>query len=181
MRALAALLFCLTCGPVTAQSLVIATTGTFPPYLFEDGDRPTGFDIDLMDEICAIHGFDCAYVIYPLREGLEAVANGHADVALGGIGATAEREVYGSFTCPYRTSGSSSTPIFARDPDIDLSTARIAVMADTQSHAALVAEAMTRCPSSTWKARSGLCWKATPTPITATPTACRWCPARRIS
>ena len=133
------LIWLMVAGPVAAQSLTIATTGTFPPYLFEDGDRPSGFDIDLMDEICAIHRFDCAYVIYPLREGLEAVANGHADIALGGIGATVEREVYGSFTCPYRTSGSSSTPIFARDPDTDLSAARIAVMADTQSHAALVA------------------------------------------
>lgn len=146
MRVLATLLICLITGAASAQTLTIATTGTFPPYLFEEGERPTGFDIDLMDEICRINRFECDYVIYPLREGLEAVQRGQADIALGGIGITEDREVYGDFTCAYRRSDFTSAPIFALDPNIDLSTARIAVMADTQLQVGLEAQGFTAVP-----------------------------------
>ncbi len=141
-----ALIWVLLCGPAAAQNLVIATTGTFPPYLFEEGETARGFDIDLMDAICALNGFTCTYRILPLTEGLEAVQNGAADVALGGIGATDEREVYGDFTCPYRVGTPASVPIFALDPDIDLRTARIAVMGDTLSHRDLVDHGFTAVP-----------------------------------
>ncbi|MEM7723345.1 MAG: transporter substrate-binding domain-containing protein [Pseudomonadota bacterium] len=146
MRGLAALLWCLLCAPVAAEPLVIATTGTFPPYLWEEGDSVRGFDIDLMDEICKRNGFECEYRIYPLTPGLEAVANGEADIALGGIGITVERQVYGYFTCPYTAGSTASVPIFARDRSVNLATARIAVFADSLSHQALIDEGYTAVP-----------------------------------
>jgi ABC-type amino acid transport substrate-binding protein len=66
-----------------------------------------------MDEICRRNGFTCEYRAYAVRPGLEAVARGEADIALGGLGISQERESYGTFTCPYRQGNVSNVPIFA--------------------------------------------------------------------
>lgn len=145
-----ALVVCLTLWIVatqaTAQTVVIATTGTFPPYLYEETDPLEGLDIDLMDEICRRNGFDCQYEIYALQPGLEAIANGRADVALGGIGIIAEREVYGYFTCPYRAGSAVNVPIFAPDPSVEIQTARIAVLGSSLGQRALEAQGLTPVP-----------------------------------
>ena len=146
MRALVVLITLLLGGPLAAQSLVIATTGTFPPYLFEEGEHPTGFDIELMDELCRRNGFTCEYRIYPLLPGLEAVARGEADIALGGIGITAEREAYGNFTCPYRGGRVVEAPIFALNPNVQVENARIAVLGDSLAHRDLEREGLTAIP-----------------------------------
>jgi polar amino acid transport system substrate-binding protein len=131
--------------PVQGESVVIATTGTFPPYLWEDG-QVRGFDIDLMDEICRRRGLDCTYTIHALLPGLEAVARGDADVALGGIGISEEREAYGDFTCPYEAGGQVRVPILARDEGVDPATARIAVLGGSLSHRSLQEEGYAAVP-----------------------------------
>lgn len=146
MRLWVALFWLLMGGSAAAQTLTIATTGTFPPFLWEEGETVSGFDIDLMDEICRRNGYDCEYRVYALMPGLEAVARGEADIALGGIGISGEREAFGDFTCPYEAGSISLVPIFATDPDIDLATARIAVLADSLSHRDLVALGYTAVP-----------------------------------
>jgi ABC-type amino acid transport substrate-binding protein len=139
-------LWCLLGAPAAAQDLVIATTGTFPPYLYEEGDSFSGFDIDLMDEICRRNGFTCEYRAYAVLPGLEAVARGEADIALGGLGISTEREAYGTFTCPYRQGNVANVPIFALSPSVDPATARIAVLGDSLSHQALIGEGYTAVP-----------------------------------
>lgn len=139
-------LLLLLSAPAAAQTVVIATTGTFPPYLFEEGARPTGFDIDLMDEICRRRGFECEYRIFPLIPGLEAVARGEADIALGGLGITAEREAYGRFTCPYRGGRLATIPILALDRTVSPEAARIAVLGDSLTHRALSEQGYTAIP-----------------------------------
>ena len=140
------LLWCALGAPAAAQTLIIATTGTFPPYLYEEGDSFSGFDIDLMDEICRMHGYTCEYRAYPVLPGLEAVANGEADIALGGLGISTEREAYGTFTCPYRQGNVSNVPIFALSASVDPATARIAVLGDSLSHQALIDGGYTAIP-----------------------------------
>jgi ABC-type amino acid transport substrate-binding protein len=146
MRVWAALLWAVFCAPAAAQTLTIATTGTFPPYLYEEGDSFSGFDINLMDEICRRNGFTCEYRAYAVRPGLEAVARGEADIALGGLGISQERESYGTFTCPYRQGNVSNVPIFALSGTVDPTTARIAVLGDSLSHQELVAKGYTAVP-----------------------------------
>lgn len=137
MRVFAAVFWLCLSLPAAAQNIVIATTGTFPPYLFEEGDNFSGFDIDLMNEVCRLNGFVCEYRAYPLMPGLEAVAHGEADIALGGIGISEDREVFGDFTCPYEQGNMSLVPIFALDPSVAPETARIAVLGDSLSHRSL--------------------------------------------
>lgn len=132
-------------APAGAQSVTIATTGTFPPHLWEEGEI-RGFDIDLMDEICLRNGWDCTYRIYALMPALEAIARGEADVALGGLGISSERETFGDFTCPYEQGGLAEVPIFARDASVDPATARIAVLADSLSHGDLDERGYTAVP-----------------------------------
>lgn len=146
MRALAAFVWFLSCGAAAGQEVVIATTGTFPPYLYEEGERFSGFDIDLMDEICRRNGLECVYRAYPVGPGLEAVARGEADVAIGGLGISDEREALGDFTCPYRPGNLARVPIFALDPSIDPAAARIAVLGDSLSHRTLVDEGYQAVP-----------------------------------
>jgi len=149
MRVWAVLLWLCLCAPAAAQNVAVATTGTFPPYLFEEGDQFSGFDVDLMDEICRMNGYTCSYRAYPVRPGFEAVQLGEADVAIGGIGISAAREIYGFFTCPYRQGGAADVPVFALDASVDPQTARIAVLADSLSHQALIDGGYTAVPYET--------------------------------
>lgn len=119
-RLFVVLLLVLT-GSVQGQesdTLRVATK-LFPPLVLEQGDRFTGFSIQLWEAIASVAGIDYElYEVETVTDQLEAVQNGEADVALAGITITAEREAVLDFSFPYFDSGlqimvepEESTPI----------------------------------------------------------------------
>jgi ABC-type amino acid transport substrate-binding protein len=54
-----ALLLC--AGPALAQNVRIEGTGHFPPYLDTQSGGMTGFDVEVMAEVCRRNGWSCSY------------------------------------------------------------------------------------------------------------------------
>ncbi|MEZ4237084.1 MAG: transporter substrate-binding domain-containing protein [Myxococcota bacterium] len=76
-----------------------------PPFVSLGGERPKGFSIDLWQAVAREVGLRYELVPYPdVGAKLAAVASGEADVAIGGISITLERERTLDFTLPvFRT------------------------------------------------------------------------------
>jgi polar amino acid transport system substrate-binding protein len=88
---------------VQAQSgrLRVATK-PLEPFVVKKGDRWAGFSIDLWDAIARRLAVEYEWIeVTSVKEQLDAVQSGLADVAIAGISMTAERE---------RSSSTSATP-----------------------------------------------------------------------
>lgn len=96
--------------PSTAQQdaggpLRVATK-PLEPFVFSGPDGPSGFSIDLWDELASRLGQEYVWVEYEtVSEILEAVESGEADVAIAGISMTRERETRLDFTHPFFDAG----------------------------------------------------------------------------
>jgi len=90
--------------PAPAAPLTIAVS-SFPPFVILDGDEPRGFSVDLWRSLADAEGLPYRFQEHPdVQSKLDAVAQGHADVAIGGITITLERERGVDFTLPvFRT------------------------------------------------------------------------------
>jgi polar amino acid transport system substrate-binding protein len=108
-----------TCAP--ARSAGIVHSGTRPqaqneplsvvtmplePFVIEDGDRFTGFSVDLWDAVARQLGVEYRWVkVGSVDELLAAVKDGRADVGIAGISMTSEREQVVDFTMPFFNAG----------------------------------------------------------------------------
>lgn len=96
----------LVSGLVLASSepVVIATDAPFPAYTYlaEDG-AITGFERDLMDEVCQRAVLDCRWTDVNFDQLIPGVMAGEFDVVLGGIAVTPERRELVDFTDPYHS------------------------------------------------------------------------------
>ncbi|MCG6903877.1 MAG: transporter substrate-binding domain-containing protein [Rhodobacter sp.] len=126
-----AILLALT-GTLQAEPLRIGTETDYRPYIFIDeaGNRD-GFDVDLMAEICARGDHDCTWVEVPFNLLFSGLAEGRFDLAIGGVGATPERDRLVDWTRPYRRTNTASSSFAALDTDVDLDTARVGVQGGT--------------------------------------------------
>jgi polar amino acid transport system substrate-binding protein len=110
-----------TRGPEQGQVLRIATM-PLEPFVIEDGDRLTGFSVDLWDAVARQLGVEYRWVkVGSVEELLAAVEEGRADVGIAGISMTAERERTVDFTLPYFNAGlrvMTSTRSSPRVPDL---------------------------------------------------------------
>ena len=113
------------------KTLVIGTEDTFPPYILrDDSGGLTGFDFEVMSEICTRSGHDCQWQVAPFAELIPGVAEGRFDVVLGGMAITPERRAVVDMSIPY-TYG-SEVEWFVGYPDAPPpDQARIAVEAGT--------------------------------------------------
>lgn len=128
MKLLAALL-CLTASAAAADQLTIATGGHYPPYIFDPATPDArGFEVDLVNELCARGGHACTWVDLPMGDIFQALARGDVDIVTGGFGYSVARDEIVDFTCPYVTSGEDTGDFVATTPDVDLVTARIGVL-----------------------------------------------------
>lgn len=85
--------------------LVVATKET-PPFVERDAAGEfSGFAIDLWESVASRLGVDFVYREYPLRELIDAVASGDADVGVGALTMTADRERRLDFTHPWLQAG----------------------------------------------------------------------------
>lgn len=91
-------------GLVLAASgpVVVGTDAPFPAYTFVDeAGVITGFDRDVMDEVCARARLDCTWELANFDELIPGVAEGRFDVVVGGIAVTDDRRQVVDFTASY--------------------------------------------------------------------------------
>ncbi len=92
-------------GSANAQDLIIATDTAFVPFEFKDGDKYTGFDIDMWEAIAK--DLDLSYELRPMDFSgiIPALQTGQVDVALAGITIKPSREEVIDFSDGYYESG----------------------------------------------------------------------------
>lgn len=95
----------LSLGAAQAQDLVVATDTAFVPFEFKEGDKYTGFDIDMWDAIAQEIGV--TYELRPMDFAgiIPALQTGQVDVALAGITIKPERQEVIDFSDGYYDSG----------------------------------------------------------------------------
>lgn len=79
------------------------------PFVMQEGDRLTGFSVDLWKEVAERAGFETEFDLHgPLPELLDAVRSGHDALAVSAISITAEREADFDFSQPMFDEGGLS-------------------------------------------------------------------------
>ncbi len=81
-------------------------TAPIAPFVLKDGDRLTGFSVDLWNAVSLRAGLQFSWTIVATQSDLvDALDRGDADVAIGAIAITPQREQMVDFTHPYFNSG----------------------------------------------------------------------------
>ena len=100
-----ACLWVLLSSVVSAAPLTVAVKAS-PPFSYPEGDRWDGVSVDLWESVADKAGLEYRLRPYKtLADMLEAVELGQADVAIGAISVTAERERRLDFTQPMYRAG----------------------------------------------------------------------------
>jgi len=85
-----------------AEPVVIGTDAPFPSYTYLDAAGTiTGFERDLMDEVCVRAVLDCSWTLANFDQLIPGVMAGEFDVVLGGMAVTEERRRLVDFTVTY--------------------------------------------------------------------------------
>ena len=84
-----------------ADTLVMCTNASFPPYEYVEGDDFAGIDVDIFREICARLGYDAQIDDMEFSSCIPAVQSGKADMALAGMTVTEERQQLINFSDSY--------------------------------------------------------------------------------
>ena len=85
-----------------AEPVVIATDAPFPSYIFVDAaGEISGFERDLMDEVCARAALDCQWTLANFDQLIPGVMAAEFDIALGGMAITEARRQLVDFTQSY--------------------------------------------------------------------------------
>jgi hypothetical protein len=86
--------------------VVRVVTKEIPPFVIKEDDRLTGFSIDLWKEIALRANLPFEFIeVTAVKEQLDALTNGDAEVAIAAISMTPEREVTIDFSYPYYQAG----------------------------------------------------------------------------
>jgi polar amino acid transport system substrate-binding protein len=92
----------------TSRTLVLGTTGDFPPFAASTTQGTViGFDIDLAHKLAASLGANLQVKRMEFTKLLPAVKDGSVDIALSGITMVPSRNLEVAFVGPYATSGQS--------------------------------------------------------------------------
>ncbi|NJN84031.1 MAG: transporter substrate-binding domain-containing protein [Caldilineaceae bacterium] len=88
------------------DSVTVAVNAEFKPFVFlDENGAVTGFDIDLMNALAQVGGFELQYTDMPFEALLDSVTVGEYDVAISAITITDERSQRVDFTAPYFEAG----------------------------------------------------------------------------
>jgi len=86
-----------------ANDLRIGTISAAPPFEFQDEQKNfSGFDIDIMNEICKRIGSKCTFKAFKFHELFGALNNNEIDLAIASIIITPERRKHFLFSLPYK-------------------------------------------------------------------------------
>lgn len=92
--------------PTSGERSLTVSTRNLTPFVLTDGNRKSGFTIDVMDEIAKRNNWRLNYVDYPsVTEELKAVSDKRADLAAAAISITSERSKNFDFTQPVMSGG----------------------------------------------------------------------------
>lgn len=90
---------------ITDDRLTVAIK-VFEPFVMKDGDTWTGFSIELWEDIAQKVDLEFDYLeVETVRDQLDAVEDGSADLAIAGISITSVREERVDFSQPYFDAG----------------------------------------------------------------------------
>lgn len=84
-------------------TLIMATNAEFPPYELMDGDKITGFDVEMMTAVCDKLGYELKIENMEFDSIIGAVDAGKADVGVAGMTVTEDRLKSVNFSDPYTT------------------------------------------------------------------------------
>ncbi len=97
------LLFSFFTANLFAQHLVVGTIDADPPFEFQDEtNNLSGFDIDVMHELCKRTGSECTFKIFKFYQLFGALERGEIDLAIAAIIITPERRKQLLFSLPYK-------------------------------------------------------------------------------
>lgn len=87
---------------VSSEPVTIGTDAPFPEYTYVDAAGTiTGFERDLMDEVCTRATLDCDWELANFDQLIPGVSSGRFDVVLGGMAVTNDRRRLVDFTQSY--------------------------------------------------------------------------------
>ena len=98
-----ALMIFLTAVSALADTLVMCTNASFPPYEYVEGDKVVGIDADIAAAICEKLGYDLQIDDMEFDSLIAAVQSGKADFAMAGMTVTEERQQMINFSDSYAT------------------------------------------------------------------------------
>ena len=98
-----ALMLSLTVVSALADTLVMATNASFPPYEYVEGDQVVGIDAEIAAAICAKLGYELQIDDMEFDSLIAAVKSGKADFAMAGMTVTEERKQMINFSDSYAT------------------------------------------------------------------------------
>ncbi|MDD5649807.1 MAG: transporter substrate-binding domain-containing protein [Candidatus Nanoarchaeia archaeon] len=108
MKSFVVLFILLVSFSVSSDTLKVAVYDFPPCVILEQGKNPTGFDVEVFEEIAKRAKLDIKYEIpATFSELLDGMQNGIYDAAISGITITGEREAKFDFSHPYLNSGLS--------------------------------------------------------------------------
>lgn len=90
-------------GATEKKVVYVGTNAEFAPFEFLDGDKVTGFDIELITEIAALEGFEIKIQNQSFDGLLPALQAKKIDLIIAGMTVTEEREKAVNFTESYYT------------------------------------------------------------------------------
>ena len=88
-------------GGDEAEQVKVASDIAYPPFEFNKGGEPTGFDIDLMNEIAKRANLDVEYQNVRFDSIIQGLGNNLYDAAISAMTITPEREEQIDFSEPY--------------------------------------------------------------------------------
>jgi ABC-type amino acid transport substrate-binding protein len=134
-----------------AAEITFATEGDYPPWNERQANGElAGFDIDVVNALCAAIGETCKIVVAPFPAMMDTLAEGGFDAIISGIAITAGRKEKIAFTRPYMSYAASfataagsevakNAPASGSGLFLRLAKSRIGVQGDTVN-AKLIAE-----------------------------------------
>lgn len=89
-------------GLSQAQTLRVGTDGAYPPYNFTTpSGNLAGFEIDLVDDLCALMRLKCVFVSVEFNGLVPKLEDGEVDLIMSALSITAERGKVIDFSLPY--------------------------------------------------------------------------------
>lgn len=102
--------------PRSIPTLKVATRA-LPPFVMQQGNQLSGFSIELWNQMAVAMGVQSQFQMYPtVKELLDAIATGKADLGIAAISITAAREQQFDFSYPILAAG---LQIMVRHPETD--------------------------------------------------------------
>ena len=85
------------------KKLVMCTNAEFPPYEYHDGNNIIGIDVDIINAIAKMKGFEVEIMDIAFDATIPSVMSGKADFAMSGMTVTEDRKQNVDFTHTYQT------------------------------------------------------------------------------